>query len=203
MKFDILGKIKNMSMRTKRIIALVICVSLLVVAIVQNMRTDSAEANGGSIGGGVNISASGSADDDNAQSTGGSQTEFDVGAGVVKVNDAEEYFAVIRLNRLNSRSRTEESCNEIIESDTSSESNVADAVAAMEDLRKTTQMETDLETAVKSRGYNDVFVSIENDSVYITVLADSLDEAEVSAIAASAGDITGYNLDEIVLKGVY
>lgn len=203
MKFDVLGKIKNMSMRTKRIIALVICVSLLAVAIVQNMRSDKAEA-GVDDTGDVNISVGGSGTfDDGSQSTGGSRTEFDVGAGVIKVNDAEEYFAVIRLNRLNSRSKTEESCNEIIESDTANESNVADAVAAMEDLRKTAQMETDLETAVKSRGYNDVFVSIENDSVYITVLADSLDEAEVSAIAASAGDITGYNLDEIVLKGVY
>lgn len=32
MKFDILNKLKNMSMRTKRIIALVVCVSLLAIS---------------------------------------------------------------------------------------------------------------------------------------------------------------------------
>ena len=122
---------------------------------------------------------------------------------MIKVNDTEEYFATIRLNRLNSRSETEESCNEIIDSETASESNVADAVAQMETLKKTTKMETDLETAVKSRGYDDVFVIIENDSVYITVQADSLDGSEASAIATSACEITGYTLDDVVLKGVY
>ena len=127
----------------------------------------------------------------------------DTGSGVVKVNDTEEYFATIRLNRLNARSETEESCNEIIDSETASESNVADAVAQIETLKKVTKMETDLETAVKSRGYGDVFVIIENDSVYITVQSDSLDGSEASAIATSACEITGYTLDDIVLKGVY
>ena len=40
MKFDILNKLKNMSMRTKRIIALVVCVSLLATAIILNVRTE-------------------------------------------------------------------------------------------------------------------------------------------------------------------
>ena len=127
----------------------------------------------------------------------------DIGSGVIKVNDTEEYFATIRLNRLNSRSETEESCNEIIDSETASESNVADAVATIETLKKTTKMETDLESAVKSRGYDDVFVIVENDCVYITVQSDSMDGSEASAIATSACEITGYPLDDIVLKGVY
>lgn len=201
MKFDVLGKIKNMSMRTKRIIALVICVSLLVVAIVQNMRSDSAEA--GKNNGGVNISVGGSAGDSSNQNVSENQNDTDPSRGVVKVENAEEYFAAIRLNRLNSRSQTEENCNEIIQSDSSSESVVADAVAKIEDLRKTSKTEAELETAVKSRGYEDVFVSIENDSVYITVLSDSLDGAEASAIALSACSITGYGLNEIILKGIY
>lgn len=61
----------------------------------------------------------------------------------------------------------------------------------------------DLETAVKSRGYDDVFVIIENDCVYITVQSDSMDSGEASAIATSACEITGYTFDDIVLKGVY
>ncbi len=203
MKFDVLNKIKNMSMRTKRIIALVVCVSLLAVAIIQNVKTDKGEA--GNKGGGDNVGVSVGGNDKNngSDDVNSGNNPSDTGSGVVKVNDTEEYFATIRLNRLNARSETEESCNEIIDSETASESNVADAVAQIETLKKVTKMETDLETAVKSRGYGDVFVIIENDSVYITVQSDSLDGSEASAIATSACEITGYTLDDIVLKGVY
>ena len=200
MKFDILNKLKNMSMRTKRIIALVVCVSLLATAIILNVRTEKGEAGDKTGGDNVNVSVGG--DETNENVINGNE-ETDVGAGVTKVDDAEEYFATIRLNRLNSRSETEESCNEIIDSETASESNVADAVAQIETLKKTTKMETDLETAVKSRGYDDVFVIIENDCVYITVQSDSMDSGEASAIATSACEITGYTFDDIVLKGVY
>lgn len=203
MKLDILNKIKNMSMRTKRIIALVVCVSLLAVAIIQNVKTNKGEAGNKTGGDNVNISVGNPNDKDGSNDASNGNDASDVGKGVIKVNDTEEYFATIRLNRLNSRSETEESCNEIIDSETASESNVADAVAQMETLKKTTKMETDLETAVKSRGYDDVFVIIENDSVYITVQADSLDGSEASAIATSACEITGYTLDDVVLKGVY
>ena len=155
MKFDILNKLKNMSMRTKRIIALVVCVSLLATAIILNVRTEKGEAGDKTGGDNVNVSVGGDETDQNgSENVINGNEETDVGAGVTKVDDAEEYFAAIRLNRLNSRSETEESCNEIIDSETASESNVADAVAQIETLKKTTKMETDLETAVKSRGYD-------------------------------------------------
>ena len=54
-----------------------------------------------------------------------------------------------------------------------------------------------------SRGYKDVFVIIENDCVYITVAANSLDVNEASAIAVSACEITGCEIDDVILKGVY
>ena len=183
MKFDILNKLKNMSMRTKRIIALVVCVSLLATAIILNVRTEKGEAGDKTGGDNVNVSVGGDETDQNgSENVINGNEETDVGAGVTKVDDAEEYFAAIRLNRLNSRSETEESCNEIIDSETASESNVADAVAQIETLKKTTTMETDLETAVKSRGYDDVFVIIENDCVIIggTNLLNALDRLEVS-----------------------
>ena len=160
MKFDILNKIKNMSMRTKRIIALVVCVSLLAVAIIQNVKTDKGEAGNKTGGDNVNVSVGDNNNGDENQNVNNANNGSDIGSGVIKVNDTEEYFATIRLNRLNSRSETEESCNEIIDSETASESNVADAVATIETLKKTTKMETDLESAVKSRGYDDVFVIV-------------------------------------------
>lgn len=103
MKFDILNKLKNMSMRTKRIIALVVCVSLLATAIILNVRTEKGEAGDKTGGDNVNVSVGGDETDQNgSENVINGNEETDVGAGVTKVDDAEEYFAAIRLNRLNS-----------------------------------------------------------------------------------------------------
>lgn len=199
MKFDVWKKIKNMSMRTKRLIALAVCLVLLAVAVVQNASADKAEAGNPSKDGNVNVST-GNGDDNKDLVV---DKPENVGSGVIKVNDSEEYFATIRLNKLNDRSETEESCNEIIDSEGAAEETVADAVAQMESLKKIAKTEESLETNIMSRGYKDVFVIIENDCVYITVAADSLDVNEASAIAVSACEITGCEMDDVILKGVY
>lgn len=201
MKFDIMEKIKNVSMRTKRLIALAVCLVLLAVAVVQNADTQSAQAGKPAGEGNVNVNTDIGKDD-------GSEVVLEgelenIGSGVIKVEDKEEYFATIRLNKLNQRSETEESCNEIIGSDTSGENSVADAVAKIESLKEITKIEENLETSITARGYDDVFVIIENECVYITVSSESLDANEASAIAVSACDITGCEMDDIVLKGVY
>lgn len=199
MKVNIWEKIKNMSMRTKRLIALAVCLVLLAVAVVQNASADRAEAGNTSDVGNVNIST-GNGDENKDLLV---DKPANVGSGVINVDDAEEYFATIRLNKLNDRSETEESCNEIIDSEAAAEETVAEAVAQMESLKKIAKTEESLETNIMSRGYEDVFVIIENDCVYITVAADSLDVNEASAIAVSACEIAGCEMDDVILKGVY
>ncbi|MBE7057877.1 MAG: SpoIIIAH-like family protein [Ruminococcaceae bacterium] len=201
MKFDIMEKIKNMSMRTKRLIALAVCLVLLAVAVVQNAGTQSAQAGKPAGEGNVNVNTD-IGEDDGSEVVSEGEIE-NIGSGVIKVDDKEEYFATVRLNKLNQRSEAEESCNEIIGSETSGENSVAEAVAKIESLREITQIEENLETNITARGYDDVFVIIENECVYITVSAESLDANEASAIAVSACDITGCEMDDIVLKGVY
>ena len=193
MKVDIWEKIKKMSMRTKRLIALAFCLVLLAVAVVQNASTDKAEA-GTPVGGGSVNDASDAVVEGKPES---------VGVGVIKVDDKGEYFAAVRLNKLNQRSEAEESFNEIIDNESSGENSIADAVAKMESLKQISKMEKNLETNILARGYEEVFVIIENECVYITVASESLDGTEASAIAVSACEITGYEMDDIVLKGVY
>lgn len=199
MKVNIWEKIKNMSMRTKRLIALAVCLMLLAVAVVQNASADNAEAGNLNNDGNMNVSTGNGGDNEDLVV----DKPENVGNGVIKVADREEYFATVRLNKLNDRSETEESCNEIIDSEAAAEETVADAVAQMESLKKIAKTEESLETNILARGYKDVFVIIENDFVYITVAADSLDVNEASAIAASACEITGCEMEDIVLKGVY
>ena len=199
MKVDFWEKIKNMSMRTKRLIALAVCLVLLAVAVVQNASADGAEAGNLNDDGNVNVSTGNGEKNDDLLV----DKPENVGSGVIKVADREEYFATVRLNKLNDRSETEESCNEIIDSEAAAEETVADAVAQMESLKKIAKTEESLETNILARGYEDVFVIIENDCVYITVAADSLDVNEASAIAVAACEITGCDIEDVILKGVY
>ena len=191
-------KIKNMSMRTKRITALFICLVLLTVAIAMNSQVENGEA--GKLKGDIENVDVGLKDEALNQS---GNLDGDVGKGVVKVEDADEYFATLRLNKLNERSQQQESFNEIIESDSAEESYIAEAVAKIEELEEINALEDLTETMVSARGYSDVFVKIDNEFVYITVLADSLNENEASAIATTVSKETGILIDDIILKGVY
>ena len=191
-------KIKNMSMRTKRITALFICLVLLTVAIAMNSQVENGEA--GKLKGDIENVDVGLKDEVLNQS---GNLDGDVGKGVVKVEDADEYFATLRLNKLNERSQQQESFNEIIESDSAEESYIAEAVAKIEELEEINALEDLTETMVSARGYSDVFVKIDNEFVYITVLADSLNENEASAIATTVSKETGILIDDIILKGVY
>ena len=191
-------KIKNMSMRTKRITALFICLVLLTVAIAMNSQVENGEA--GKLKGDIENVDVGLKDEALNQS---GNLDGDVGKGVVKVEDADEYFATLRLNKLNERSQQQESFNEIIESDSAEESYIAEAVTKIEELEEINALEDLTETMVSARGYSDVFVKIDNEFVYITVLADTLNENEASAIATTVSKETGILIDDIILKGVY
>ncbi len=191
-------KIKNMSMRTKRITALFICLVLLTVAIAMNSQVENGEA--GKLKGDIENVDVGLKDEALNQS---GNLDGDVGKGVVKVEDADEYFATLRLNKLNERSQQQESFNEIIESDSAEESYIAEAVTKIEELEEINALEDLTETMVSARGYSDVFVKIDNEFVYITVLADSLNENEASAIATTVSKETGILIEDIILKGVY
>ena len=194
----ILDKIQNLSLRSKRIVALGVCIVLLIVAITMNSNLENSEAhalkeNNGNVEVGVK-------DDEIIQSDTNIKNEEN---GVLKVENAEEYFATLRLNKLNERSEQQESFNEIIESDSVDESHVADAVAQIQKLEEVDALEDMAETIVSARGYSDVFVKIDNDFVYITVLAESMNENEASAIASTVSQETGVLIDDIILKGIY
>lgn len=195
---NILDKIKNLSLRSKRIVALGVCIVLLIVAITMNSNLENSEAhalkeNNGNVEVGVK-------EDEIIQS----DTNIENGEnGVLKVENAEEYFATLRLNKLNERSEQQESFNEIIESDSVDESYVADAVAQIQKLEEVDALEDMAETLVSARGYSDVFVKIDNDFVYITVLAESMNENEASAIASTVSQETGVLIDDIILRGIY
>ena len=203
MKLGIGKKISGLSMRTKRIIALCICCALLALAIFQNIRSNSSDS--GKDDGGGNLVVDGGSDqkgDGNVNQEGpGEGTES--GLGITLVSNPEEYFASARLERMNNRSLAEEACLHVVNSEEASEEEKASAKEAAETLKLMGEIETNIETSILSRGYEDALVCLDDEGyVDITVLADSLNESEVMTLAALAVEATGADYDMIVLRGI-
>ncbi len=187
MKFNILQKVKNMSLRTKRILALSVCVLLLGIAIVQSVSSGKSTA----VQGDTDTSVSGDSD-----------TLVDL-VGVSKIEDEEEYFAGKRLSRLNQQSAQAEEYASVLEDATADKDAISQAESLLASLNAIMSCENDLESQIKSLGYADVFAELKSDGlVDITVLAQSLTEADVQSIAVIAEELTQSSMERITVRGV-
>lgn len=187
MKWNLIEKLKNLSQRTKRILALGVCVLLLGLAIVQNLSSGDngfVQENGES-------SVSGDSD-----------TLVDL-IGVSKIEDGEEFFAGKRLNRLNQQSTLAEEYESVIEDQNADKDAISEAQSMLASLDAVMLCENDLESQIKSLGYIDVFAELKSDGmVDITVLAESLSENDVQSIAVIAEDLTQSSMERITVRGV-
>ncbi len=187
MKWNLLEKIKNLSQRSKRIMALSVCVLLLGLAIVQNLSSGSELATQG---------------EGDSSVSGDSDTLVDL-IGVSKIEDEEEYFAGKRLNRLNQQSTLTEEYESVLADETAEKDAISEAQGLLNSLNAVMSCENDLESQIKSLGYMDVFAELKTDGmVDITVLAESLTETDVQSIANIAETLTQSSMDRITVRGV-
>ena len=174
-----------MSVKVKRMIALGVCVLLLGVAVFQNVRTNRKGA--GELAPTENPGATAGADENGGKKT--------VNAELL------EYFAGARLERESDRSAVSEECALIISDAEASEADktaAADLAKSLETLSKT---ESEMEAAIEGRGYEEALVFLDDaGTVEITVLAESLDETEATAIANIAVESASADLDDICVK---
>lgn len=174
-----------MSLKTKRIIALSICLVLLAAAIFQNIRnnkdkpTDTDEEKKGII---VNDP------DDYDDET---------------LLDAEEFFAGARLERESKRSLQVAECVAVISDQEATEEEKAQAKEIQDALQVVSELESDMETSIKSRGYDDVFIELDEDGyINVTVLAEELTEQEVMVLADIVISATDASLDQVVIRNI-
>ncbi len=183
----------KLSLKAKRIIALCICCVLLAAAVFQNLRSGAA--------------SSGKDPGDNPVNQPNDPNDGDDGNGSLVGNDGsdiiEEYFAGARLERESSRSMEEEACQAILNSEESSEEEKTAANETVQVLSLRNEVESTLETAIKSRGYEDVFVLLDDSgAVDVTVWSEELAEDEVMILANLILDNTGAEMDQIVVKNI-
>ena len=192
----------KLSAKVKKIIALCICCALLAVAIIQNVYTglkeEKQEAAGSNQTEGDKDVLSNDGED--LESSG---DEDSVTTGL-KCDSVEDYFSGLRLERDEVRSLAAEECMAIIENETAADEEKSKAQETVQSIGMMQEIENSLETALKSKGYQDVFVNYDNDGeIDVTLVADNLVQDEVSAIAAIIQTSTGISIAKMSVQNVY
>lgn len=132
----------------------------------------------------------------------GTETE-EIATGI-KCDNALDYIAEMRISREVSRSEATEECMAIIEDSTSSDSEITSAQEAVTSISTMTEIEDSLESAIKGRGYEDVFVIYDDDgSIDITVIAKNMTDSEVNTIAELVHSESGVTSEYMSVCSVY
>ena len=208
-----------MKKNVKRIIALCICCALLAAAVIQNVYSNR-KNDGGDADGTANVQSGdevladgGQAADTNADADANADVNVDANAGAdneetvptgILCESVEDYLSGLRLERDQLRSLEAEECMSIIESEETAEDEKTKAQESVQSIGIMQEIESSVETALESKGYEDVFVNYSEDgSIDVTLVAKTLIEEEVMAIALLIETATGVTVDCMSLQSVY
>ncbi len=111
--------------------------------------------------------------------------------------DGENYFTATALNRQQSRDEAIDVLKLVSESEESSEEAKAEASAKLSQIAEDMQNESNIETLVKAKGFEECVAVISDNSVSVIVSAESLQAAEAAQILAIVYDTTGINPENV------
>ena len=169
-----------MSLKVKRILALCVCFALLAVAVYQNIRHDVKESN----------SETDEPSDEviYVQDNNSENVDNVTGDGVptgIKCDNPTDYIAGLRIEREAERSAFTEECLAVIDDTDSSETEVLNAQDEIIAVSAMTECEDLIESSIKSRGYEDVFVGFGDDGfVDVVLIAETVTASEIETISS-------------------
>lgn len=110
------------------------------------------------------------------------------------------YFALAKKERDSARGEAEDLLKEISENDESTADAKAEAVAKLNKSAENIKKEGEIESLIKSKGYKDCIVFIEEDEVRVIVMADELEAEKVSGISEIITAKTDFKPSQIVVS---
>ncbi len=111
--------------------------------------------------------------------------------------EQNNYFTAAALTRQMSRDEAVEVLQLVTENEDASEEAKANAAAQISAIAVTIQNESNIESLVKAKGFEECIAVIGDDSVSVIVKADSLQAAEAAQILAIAYETTGISPEKI------
>jgi len=117
----------------------------------------------------------------------------------VFVNSANDssYFVQAKLNREQARSTQKELLTSIINNANIEQEQKADSAEALLVIQSRIEKETAAEALIESKGFAEVYVRIDDESVDVVVNKPELSDAEIAQIEDIVKRKTGYGVDQI------
>ena len=112
------------------------------------------------------------------------------------------YFASERAKRSQSDAKAIETLSDIIEASSSSENAKKEAVSAAEKLALIIKAQSDIESEIKNKGFEDVFVCINNDNCNVSLYGGELDDASAIAVKDIVNRQAGIPFEKITVAQV-
>ena len=115
-----------------------------------------------------------------------------------KNKSTDDYFAPYRMEREKTRAKVKEELEKTVNSTSSSDEAKKNAEQQLSDIAKAISDESAAEATLKTKGFEDVVVFINNDSINVTVRSDGLSTADTAKIRDAVYGITKNNNIKIV-----
>lgn len=113
-----------------------------------------------------------------------------------------DYFESARLSREQTRSQNKESLMELVNNDNTSKKQKENAVNEIIALTNAAEKETAAENLLEAKGFNDVVVSIVEDSADVIINANKLTEQQIAQVQDIVKRKTDIASDKIVITPV-
>ncbi len=124
-------------------------------------------------------------------------------AQTVSTQPDKGHFAEERARRDKGNEQAMEIMTDIIESDKEDETRRSDTMKSAEKLSQTIKSQTDIENEIRLKGFQDAFVTINNDSCSVSVFGKELDDAAVIMIKDLVNRQTDISFENITISQVH
>ncbi len=107
------------------------------------------------------------------------------------------YMVQARLDREQTRSKNKETLLEVINNDTITDTEKKKAVKSMVNITEITEMENNIETLLKAKGFSDVIVTITDKQADVIVSGSEIDDtkrAQIEDVLKRKADISAENI---------
>lgn len=137
---------------------------------------------------------------DNTDSSGNSS---EPGAAVfVNTSNDSSYFVQAKLDREQSRAKQKDILTEMINNTNVEKDKKAECANAMLEIQQRIEKETAAEAMIEAKGFNEVYVRIDDDTVDVVVNKEKLSEAEIAQIEDIVKRKTGVSADKIRISPI-
>ncbi|MDR1912999.1 MAG: SpoIIIAH-like family protein [Clostridiales bacterium] len=128
----------------------------------------------------------------------GANGEEDPGEAVfVNVNGDSSYFVQAKLSREQARAKEKSLLTEMINNENIAQEKKAEAADSMMEIQKRIEKETAAEAMIEAKGFSEVYVRIDDNSVDVVVNKEALTDAEIAQIEDIVKRKTGMSEDQI------